>query len=59
MIKDFEDMTDEEYDLFVSEAHKLYEQHRDIVAKVLGEQIQDFQLEHVLLENISDLYEEQ
>lgn len=51
-------MTDEDFELLNSEVHKLYDLHRDVVVKVLGEQIQDFQLEHVLLENITDLHEE-
>lgn len=58
MINDYENMTDEDFELLSSEVHKLYDLHRDVVVKVLGEQIQDFQLEHVLLENITDLYEE-
>lgn len=58
MIDDFENMADEEFELLSSEVHKLYDLHRDVVAKVLGEQLQDFQLEAVLAENITDLYEE-
>lgn len=58
MINDYENMTDGDFELLSSEVHKLYDLHRDVVVKVLGEQIQDFQLEHVLLENITDLYEE-
>jgi len=54
----FENMTDEDFELLSSEVHKLYDLHRDVVVKVLGDQIQDMQLEHLLLENINDLYED-
>lgn len=49
---------DEQFDEECKEQFKNYYEVLEVVRRKLGEQVQNFELEHVMLENINDLYEE-
>lgn len=62
-MKDIENISDEEFELLLKEQFKAsaelaYDIIREVLEKFRAEQETDFELEHVVFENINDLYEE-
>lgn len=63
MFGDMSSLSDEEFELLLKEQFRpsvelAYDVIKEVLGKFRAEQEADFELEHVMLENINDLYEE-
>lgn len=63
MFGDMSSLSDEEFELLLKEQFKAsaelaYDIIREVLEKFRAEQETDFELDHIVLENINDLYEE-